>query len=216
MSKEALELNLVDDGNAGCTVSVIYIKDKKLYSANIGDIEALLCRNNGDQFYLLKNMIQPIVKSLKELEPLADMFQVGRVRWAIISVTRGRIFQLLPHTHCGPTIRRFKITNDDDMIILGSKQLWDFISYESAVDIIRKDKNDPMVAAQKLRDFAICYGATDKICVIVLTFGNRQKQAANMYSNYGVDRRRRDKQQVVGGDSNLRKLEQEIEPPIDH
>ena len=69
---------------------------------------------------------------------------------------------------------------------------------------------------QKLRDFAICYGATDKICVIVLTFGNRQKQAANMYSNYGVDRRRRDKQQVVGGDSNLRKLEQEIEPPIDH
>ena len=35
-----------------------------------------------------------------------------------------------------------------------------------------------------------------------------------MYSNYGVDRRRRDKQQVVGGDSNLRKLEQEIEPPI--
>ena len=100
------------------------------------------------------------------------------------------------------------------MIILGSKQLWDFISYESAVDIIRKDKNDPMVAAQKLRDFAICYGATDKICVIVLTFGNRQKQAANMYSNYGVDRRRRDKQQVVGGDSNLRKLEQEIEPPI--
>ena len=66
----------------------------------------------------------------------------------------GRIFQLLPHTHCGPTIRRFKITNDDDMIILGSKQLWDFISYESAVDIIRKDKNDPMVAAKVAR---FCY-----------------------------------------------------------
>ena len=35
-----------------------------------------------------------------------------------------------------------------------------------------------------------------------------------MFSNYGVDRRRRDKQQLAGGDSNLRKLEQEIEPPI--
>ncbi|KHC71979.1 adenylate cyclase [Candida albicans SC5314] len=215
MSKEALELNLVDDGNAGCTVSVIYIKDKKLYSANIGDIEALLCRNNGDQFLLTEKHDPTNREEFERIRASGGYVSGGGELDGQLSVSRGvGFFNFLPHTHCGPTIRRFKITNDDDMIILGSKQLWDFISYESAVDIIRKDKNDPMVAAQKLRDFAICYGATDKICVIVLTFGNRQKQAANMYSNYGVDRRRRDKQQVVGGDSNLRKLEQEIEPPI--
>lgn len=41
-----------------------------------------------------------------------------------------------------------------------------------------------MVAAQKLRDFAICYGASDKITVIVLTFGEKTKLNA-LYNNLG-------------------------------
>lgn len=215
ISKESLDLNLADDANAGCAVSVIYIKDKVMYSANIGDIEALLCRSNGDQF-LLTTKHQPTTREEFERIRASGGYVSGQGELDDeLAISRGvGFFNFLPHTNCAPSINKFKITVEDDLIILASKELWDYISYESAVDIIRKDKNDPMVAAQKLRDFAICYGSSDKIAVIVLTFGNRQKEVATMFSNYGVDRRRRDKQQLAGGDSNLRKLEQEIEPPI--
>ncbi|KAL6450405.1 CYR1 Adenylate cyclase [Candida maltosa Xu316] len=215
LSKESSELNLVDDANAGCAVSVIYIKDKTLYSANIGDTEALLCRNNGDQF-LLTQKHDPTNREEFERIRASGGYVSGQGELdGALPISRGvGFFNFLPHTTCAPSVTKVNITAEDDLIILASKEVWDFISYESAIDIIRQDKNDPMAAAQKLRDFATFYGATDKIAVVVLTFGNRQKQSSSMYSNYGVDRRRRDKQQVVGGDSNLRKLEQEIEPPI--
>ncbi|KAI5958777.1 CYR1 [Candida margitis] len=215
-TKEQSELNLIDDSRSGASATVVYIKNKKLYCANIGDIEALLCQNNGN-FRVLTNAHKPTNREEFERIRASGGYVSGSGDLdGDLPVSRGAgYFSYLPHTHSGPDVSELTLTPADDLLVIATKVLWDFISYELAVDIIRQEKNDPMVAAQKLRDFAVCYGASDKITVIVLTFGEKTKSNA-LYNNLGREadffKRRRDRQ--IGGDSTLRRLESEIEPPV--
>lgn len=215
-SKEQSELNLIDDARSGASATVIYIKNKKLYCANIGDIETLLCQNNGN-FRVLTNSHKPTNREEFERIRASGGYVSGSGDLdGDLPVSRGAgYFSYLPHTHSGPDVSELTLTPADDLLVIATKVLWEYISYELAVDIIRQEKNDPMIAAQKLRDFAICYGASDKITVIVLTFGEKTKLNA-LYNNLGREsdffKRRRDRQ--VGGDSTLRRLESEIEPPV--
>jgi adenylate cyclase len=80
-----------------------------------------------------------------------------------------------------------------------------------------------MIAALKLRDYAICYGESDKISVTVITLGEQKpklKFGSNaLYNNLSREgdlfsKRRRDRNQVFGSDSTSRRLEAEIEPPV--
>ncbi|KAI3405477.2 hypothetical protein KGF56_001724 [Candida oxycetoniae] len=215
-SKDFSDLNLTDDARSGAAVTVIYIRDKKLYSANIGDIEALLCQNNGN-FKVLTNAHKPTNRQEFERIRAAGGYVSGSGDLdGDLAISRGvGFFSYLPHTHSGPDVNELTLTPADDLLIIGTKVLWDFLTYEFAVDIIRQDKHNPMVAAQKLRDFAISYGASDKITVIVLTFGEKPKQNS-LYKNVGREaeffaKKRRDRQ--IGGDSALRRLDNEIEPP---
>lgn len=64
---------------------------------------------------------------------------------------------MIPHIHAAPSILAWDITESDEMIILASKQLWEYVSYQIAVDIARTEKSDLMRAAAKLRDFAGMY-----------------------------------------------------------
>ncbi|KAK6202340.1 adenylate cyclase [Scheffersomyces amazonensis] len=223
--KDALDLNLSDDGNAGCAVTVIYIKDKKLYTANIGDIEAILSRNNGDHI-MLTNKHDPTTRTEFERIRASGGYVSGDGALdGDLPISRGvGFFNYLPHTHSGPDIFELTLTSADDMIVVATRLLWEYISYEFAVDILRQEKDDPMLAAQKLRDYAICYGASDKIAVIVITLGeqksNRTRFGSNaLYNNLGREgdmsfsKKRRDRPAVTG-DSSLRRLEEEIEPPI--
>ena len=224
MLKEAVDLNLADDGRAGCSVTVIYIKDKKLYTANCGDTAAILSRNNGDHV-LLTNRHDPTSRSEFERIRASGGYVSGDGALdGDLPVARGvGFFNYLPHTHSGPDISSISLTAADDMIVVANKIMWDYISYELAVDILRQEKDDPMLAAQKLRDYAICYGATDKIAVIVITLGeqksNRLKFGSNgLYNNLGresdvIAKKRRDRVATTG-DSSLRRLDDEIEPPV--
>ncbi|RLV89675.1 Adenylate cyclase [Spathaspora sp. JA1] len=220
-SKEAIDLSLIYDLKAGVSITVCYIKDKKIYTANVGDIEALLCRSNGDHV-LLSNKHDPTNR--QEFERIrasggyvsGDGYLDGEV-----AVSRGAgFFNFLPHTHSGPSINDVTLASNDEVLILATKMLWDYISFELAVDIIRSEKDDPMLAAQKLRDYAICYGATDKIAVIVVTFGERKKRGSNiLYNNLGheVDYfgyNKKKKFTAIAQDSTLRRLDDEIEPPV--
>ncbi|KAI5959957.1 CYR1 [Candida pseudojiufengensis] len=215
-SKDMIDLNLIDDARTGCAVTVIYIRDKKLYSANIGDIESLLCQNNGN-FRVLTNVHRPTNRQEFERIRASGGYVSGSGDLdGDLAISRGAgFFSYLPHTHSGPDVSELTLTPADDLIVIATKVLWDYITHELAVDILRQEKNDPMIAAQKLRDFAICYGATDKITVIVVTFGGKKVKSNALYNNLGREadyfkRRRADRV----GDSSLRRLESEIEPPI--
>lgn len=222
---EFADINMTEDGNAGCSVTLIYIKDKKLYTANIGDTESLLSRNNGDHV-LLTTKHDPTKRSEFERIRASGGYVSGDGTLdGDLFVSRGAgFFNYLPHTHSGPDITSLDISTADEMIVMATKVFWDFIPYELTVDIIRLEKDDPMLAAQKLRDFAISYGASDKIAVMVISLGDqklaRQKFGSNaLYNNLGRDnalfsnKKRRDRAQGAG-DTTLRMLEDEIDPPV--
>lgn len=225
LAQDLLELNLTDDSSAGCSISVIYIKDKKMYTANTGDTEALLSRNNGDHILLTTKHVPTNRPEFERIRAAGGYVSGDGALDGELPISRGvGFFKYLPHTNSSPDITELSLTAADDLIVMATKVLWDYISYELAVDILRQVKDDPMLAAQKLRDYAICYGATDKITVIVVTLGeqnnNRLRFASNsLYNNLGrendvvANKKRRDRAAVTG-DSSLRRLEDEIEPPV--
>lgn len=219
LAKDFIDLNLEDDGNAGSACTVIYIKDKQLYAANIGDIQALLCRTNGDHVVLTTKHDPTNRKEFERIRAAGGYVSGDGELDGDLVISRGAgFFNFLPHVHSGPDITQLTLTSNDDVIVLATKCLWDFVSFQLAVDIMRQEKDDPMVAAQKLRDYAICYGASDKIVVIVVTLGERKRTNA-LYNNLGreadffAQKRRRDRPQITG-DSSLRRLEDEIDPPV--
>ncbi|KAG7660361.1 uncharacterized protein J8A68_006128 [[Candida] subhashii] len=220
MSKEAIDLSLVDDVNAGSACTVIYIKEKQLYTANIGDIQALLCRTNGDHVSLTTKHIPTSRKEFERIRASGGYVSGDGELDGDLVISRGAgFFNFLPHIHSGPDVTQLSLTTADDVIVMATKCLWEYVTFELAVDIIRQEKDDPMVAAQKLRDYAICYGASDKIAVVVVTLGERKKHNA-LYNNLGreadflAQKRRRDRSQITTGDSTLRRLEDEIDPPV--
>lgn len=214
------DLDLDDDGPAGCSVTIIYIKNKQLYTANIGDIEALLSRTNGEYTQLTTKHDPTTRAEFERIRASGGYVSGDGALDGVLPVSRGvGFFNYLPHTHSGPDIRELTLTAADDMIVIATKIFWDYISYELAVDILRQEKDDPMVAALKLRDYAICYGATDKISVIVITLGQQKSKLRfnNPYNNVretdGFVKKRRDRT-LQAGDLALRRLEDEIEPPV--
>lgn len=220
--EEVNELDVLEDANAGCCVTMLYLKDEKLYTANIGDIEAILSRSNGDHVLLTTKHDPTLRIEFERIRAAGGYVSGGGALDNELLVSRGvGFFNFLPHTQSGPDIVSMPLTTADDMIVVATKTFWDYISYELTVDIMRQEKDDPMLAAQKLRDYAICYGAADKMAIIVLTLGevkSRQgKLASNsLYHNLGRETdlypRRRDRNAVTG-DSALGRLEKEIDPP---
>ncbi|KAG5302661.1 hypothetical protein I7I50_02966 [Histoplasma capsulatum G186AR] len=74
---------------------------------------------------------------------------------------------MMPAVIAAPSTRKVTLTAQDEMIILASGELWDFVAPDLVVDVARSEHGDLMIASQKLRDLAIAYGATNKIMVMI-------------------------------------------------
>lgn len=220
---ELAELSIKKDALCGSSMSVIYLRGNTVYCGNVGDIEIVFAKNNG-QFSLLLTKHDPT--SRQEFERIRASGGYVSGNGALdgkLAISRGiGFFDYLPHTHSGPSMTTTQLSGADDMIVMGSKILWDYVTYDLAVDILRQEKDDPMLAAQKLRDYAICYGATDKISVTVICVGDQKKkrrQLSSLYSNLGREndlfsnKKRRDRLAPLG-DTALRRLDNEIDPPV--
>jgi hypothetical protein len=82
----------------------------------------------------------------------------------------------------------------DDFVIIGNHGLWKYVSYQTAVDIARSEASDPMIAAQKLRDFTTSYGADGNTMIMVICVADlfRFKQTPSWIPNStALSRRRR-------------------------
>ncbi|KAJ8583191.1 PP2C-domain-containing protein [Rhizopogon salebrosus TDB-379] len=74
----------------------------------------------------------------------------------------------LPVVNARPDVHVRQLTELDEFVIIGNHGLWKHISYQTAVDIARSEASDPMIAAQKLRDFAISYDADGNTMLMVM------------------------------------------------
>ncbi|KAI9925149.1 cysteinyl-tRNA synthetase [Aspergillus wentii] len=166
-----------DDIRSGGVATVLYLNNMDLYVANIGNAQAILVKSDGSLRELTRNH-----------EP-AEPDERARIRAAGGFVSRhGRLndllpvsrafghFQLMPAVIAAPHTMHVTLTEQDEMIILASKELWDYVTPDLAVDVTRAERRDPMVAAQKIRDLAISYGANNKLMVMILGVTDLKKR----------------------------------------
>lgn len=210
----------------GASGVVAYIADRTLYVANAGLALAVVSKKGTAE--LLSHKHEPF-----------DRAEAARVRAAEgwispkgllnddLDMSRGfGFYHLLPSINARPDVRTYELSESDEFVIIANKGLWDFMSYQTAVDIACREKDDPMMAAQKLRDFALSYGADGSIMVMIVSVadlfnprmagqsrgGTRQAVVDDSVGSDGYYRKRqRGKDEI--GDRTLARLDREIPPP---
>ena len=207
----------------GASGIVLYLADRMLYAANAGDALAVISR-------------QGSAHPLSSTHDPFDRTETARIRsaegWVSpkglvndeIDVSRSfGFYHLLPVVNARPDICTWQLSESDEFVIVANRGLWDYVSFQTAVDIARSEPY-PMIAAQKLRDFAISYGAVECTTIMVINVGdlfhnrpNPQRQESliepEIYSSVGKVRRRKDNNIT---DRNISRLDDEVSPPTDH
>ncbi|ODQ66423.1 hypothetical protein NADFUDRAFT_82247 [Nadsonia fulvescens var. elongata DSM 6958] len=227
-----------DDGFTGSCATICYINEQSLYVANVGDTTAILATSDGQYQVVTTDhtLTNPVEQA--RIRASGGLISPDAKLDGIVGVSRAfGFYNIIPYIMTAPDIVERTITESDELLIMANKELWQYMNHETAVDIARTEKGDPMLAAQKLRDFAIAYGASDKIMVICLAVGGsrRSKQhrdkikaisggAYSLYGNtmssqgsdddiYPLFKRKRDKS-LLPEDSNLARLGGEVDPPV--
>lgn len=218
-------LLLAEDMFSGCGITVAFVQGKRLYVANVGDAMAVFARRNGEHVSLTQKHTPTKRAEFKRIRAAGGYVSAnGRVD-GVAEVSRAVGFmEVIPHVHAGPDISQVEIAYLDEVLIIATKSLWDYLRYEAAVDLIRSVQNE-MEAAQILRDHAILYGCSDRVMVIVVLLGKQPDHSTGLLGGLGhgdepfgvVLRggRRRNQSQNDGMPKALllRKLEEEIPPP---
>jgi len=202
----------------GASGIVAYFRGHHLHVANVGNALAVMSRRGLAHVVSVKH------------EPF-DRNEITRVRaaegWvspkglvndeADVSRSFG-YYHLLPIVNARPDVSSLKLSELDEFLIIANNGLWDYVSYQTAVDIARSERADPMIAAQKLRDFAISYGSEGTTMIMVISlaglFGPRGQEKDNPLQDVELfpPSRRSRKDEV--GDNETGRLDPEIPPPV--
>ncbi|KAK4147904.1 phosphatase 2C-domain-containing protein [Dichotomopilus funicola] len=173
-----------EDLNSGGVATVVYLEEQELYVANVGDVQAMLIQTDGQ------------AKMLTRKHDPADPPERSRIRDAGGWVSRqGRLNELLPVSRAfgyvdlmppmqaAPHIKRHTIGDQDETILLATKEVWEYLTPELIVDVARSVRGDLMRAAQKIRDLAMAYGSKEKIMVMMLSVSDlkRRRERSRTY-----------------------------------
>lgn len=158
-----------EEKDSGASAVICYIAGTKLYVANVGDALAVISRNNGQAYEITQKHIPLNPSEISRIRSAGGYVSNDGLLNDELSVSRSfGHFHLIPVVNANPFISTIDLTETDEFVIMASRGLWDRMSYQTAVDIARTEKDDLMAAAQKLRDFAITYGADDNLMVMVI------------------------------------------------
>lgn len=140
-----------------------------LVIANSGDQRIVLC--DGDNaINLTKDHKPDDVGELNRIKSGGGFVSENKRVNGILALSRavGDV-SLQPHVTYEPQVVVVTIKEEMEFIIIACDGLWDVISSEMAVKIV-KEENDPVKAAVILKDYAYSLGSTDNISVIVYRF----------------------------------------------
>ena len=171
-----------DDINSGCVATVLFLDNLELYLANVGDAQAMLMHGDGG-FKILTRKHDPAVSSERQRVREAGGYvsRHGKLNDVLdISRAFGHI-SMLPAVMAAPNVTRLTLTEQDEMILIASRELWDYMTPDVVVDVARSGREDLMRAAQKLRDLAIAFGATSKIMVMMIGVSDLKKRERSGY-----------------------------------
>ncbi|OBT88845.1 hypothetical protein VE02_03171 [Pseudogymnoascus sp. 03VT05] len=217
------------DLNSGGVATVMFLEQMELYVANVGDAQAMLIQSDGSHRILTRKHDPAEPGERQRIRDAGGwVSRQGKLN-DIIGVSRAFGYvQLLPAVQAAPHITQITLKEQDEMVIIASSELWEYLSPELVVDVARSERNDLVRAAQRLRDLAMAFGATGKIMVMMMGVSD-QKRRDRIRMNRGPSmtlgptsvlddvylpnkRIKRTKEAVE--DSMLRRLEAEVQAPV--
>ena len=221
-----------EDLNSGGVATVVYIQSQELYVANVGDVQAMLIQSDGSHRMLTRKH-DPAEPS--ERQRIRDaggwVSRQGRLN-DMLSVSRAFGYvDLIPAVQAAPHVTNVQITPQDEMILIATDELWQYLTPGLIVDVARSERGDLMRASHKLRDLAIAYGSTGKNMVMMISVSDlkrRQERSARLHRGqsmslypsgipddfqYPPKRFKKAKGEVQ--DSTLHRLEAEVPAPTD-
>lgn len=166
-----------EDLNSGAVATVAYLQGQELYIANVGDVQAIVISSDST------------CKTLTHKHDPAEPSERSRIREAGGWVSRnGRLNDLLevsrafgyadlmPSVQAAPYVTHITIKEQHEVIVLATRELWEYVSPGLVTDVVKAERADLMRAAQKLRDLAMAYGATGKIMVMMISVADLKKR----------------------------------------
>ncbi|KAL6615362.1 hypothetical protein ACP70R_037632 [Stipagrostis hirtigluma subsp. patula] len=160
------------DWHPGCTAVTALIVRNKLYVANAGDCRAILSRA-GKPFPMTKDHVascpkerERVIKEGTEVKWQMDTWRVGA---AALQVTRSiGDDDLKPAVTARPEIIETALSHDDEFLVMASDGLWDVVSNEDVLSIIKDTVKEPGMCSKRLATEAAERGSKDNITVIVV------------------------------------------------
>lgn len=157
--------------DAGSTASTAVLVEDRLYVANVGDSRAVVCiagiatalssdhkPNRTDERQRIENAGGVVMWS--------GTWRVG----GVLAVSRAFGDRLLKkYVVADPEIQEENITEKVEFLLLASDGLWDVVSNQDAVTMV-KDVQDAEEAAKRLTDEAYKKGSADNITCVVIRF----------------------------------------------
>ncbi|KAJ0962609.1 hypothetical protein J5N97_027731 [Dioscorea zingiberensis] len=163
---------LQKDWHPGCTAVAALILRDKLFVANAGDCRTILCRS-GHPFPMTKDHVAScpderarVIKEGMEVRWQVDTWRVGL---AALQVTRSiGDDDLKPAVTAEPEITETSLSPDDEFLVMASDGLWDVLSNEDVISIIKDTVKEPAMCSKRLATEAAERGSKDNITVIVV------------------------------------------------
>ncbi|PTU20679.1 hypothetical protein P175DRAFT_0493011 [Aspergillus ochraceoroseus IBT 24754] len=166
-----------EDLQSGGVATVLYLNNMDLYAANVGDAQAILVRSDGSMRPLTRNHDPAEAHERARIRAAGGFVSRNGKLNDILTVSRSfGYFHLMPAVIAAPHTMHISLTEQDEMVILASKELWDYVTPDLVVDVTRAERRDLMVAAQKIRDLALSFGASNKLMVMILGVGDLKKR----------------------------------------
>ena len=166
---------------SGCTAIVsLLVPDENdpsartLYSANVGDARAVLCRR-GRAIRLSFDHQARVPEEKRRIKECGGIVINDRVN-GTLAVTRAlgdASMKEFITGHPFTTETRLLPSNLDTLLILACDGLWDVCTDQEACDYIQNEIDDPQRCAELLVDFALEQGSTDNLSVIVVRLASQ-------------------------------------------
>ncbi|XP_052210301.1 probable protein phosphatase 2C 59 [Diospyros lotus] len=161
--------------DAGSTASTAILVGDRLLVANVGDSRAVICRG-GEAFAVSRDHKPDQSDERKRIENAG-----GFVMWAgtwrvggVLAVSRAFGDRLLKqYVVADPDIQEEKVDDSLEFLILASDGLWDVVTNEEAVAMV-KPIEEPEDAAKRLMQEANQRGSGDNITIVVVRFLENQ------------------------------------------
>ncbi|XVF66058.1 hypothetical protein PTKIN_Ptkin10aG0003500 [Pterospermum kingtungense] len=164
--------------SCGTTVLTALVLGRHLLVANAGDCRAVLCRK-GISVDMSQDHRPSYIPERKRVEELGGYINDGYLN-GYLSVTRalgdwdlkfplGSSSPLIAE----PDIRQIALTEDDEFLIIGCDGIWDVMSSQSAVSLVRRAlrrHDDPEECARELVNEASRLNSSDNLTAIVIIF----------------------------------------------